>query len=127
LQLVSDLNRLYTQQTALHKYDFDHQGFEWIDCNDTDQSILSYLRKSDNETIIVILNFTPVIREAYRIGVPESGEYEIILNSDSSFYSGSNAGGSLSVSTENLAWMNRPASVQLTLPPLAGLVLKKKA
>ena len=126
-QLVADLNHLYIQQTALHKYDFDHQGFEWIDCNDTDQSILSYLRKSDNETIIIILNFTPVIREAYRIGVPESGEYEIILNSDSSFYSGSNAGGPLSVVTENLAWMNRPASVQLTLPPLAGLVLKKKA
>jgi len=126
-QLVSDLNHLYIQQTALHQYDFDHQGFEWIDCNDTDQSILSYLRKSDNETIIIILNFTPVIREAYRIGVPESGEYEIILNSDSSFYSGSNAGGPLSVVTENLAWMNRPASVQLTLPPLAGMVLKKKA
>ena len=126
-QLVSDLNHLYIQQTALHKYDFDHQGFEWIDCNDTDQSILSYLRKSDNETIIIVLNFTPVIREAYRIGVPESGEYEIILNSDSSFYSGSNAGGPLSAVTENLAWLNRQASVQLTLPPLAGIVLKKKA
>jgi len=126
-QLVSDLNHLYTRQTALHKYDFDYQGFEWIDCNDTDQSILSYLRKSDNETIITILNFTPVIREAYRIGVPEIGEYEILLNSDSSFYSGTNAGGPLSVNAENLAWMNRPASVQLTLPPLAGLVLKKKA
>ena len=124
-QLVSDLNQLYTQQTALHKYDFDHQGFEWLDCNDIDQSVLSYIRKSDNETIISILNFTPVIREAYRIGVPEAGEYEVLLNSDSSFYSGSNAGGALSVTADNISWMNRPASVQLTLPPLAGLILKK--
>jgi len=58
--------------------------------------------------------------------VPEAGEYEVILNSDSSFYSGSNAGGPLSVTAEDLTWMNRPASIQLTLPPLAGLVLKKK-
>lgn len=123
--LVSDLNKLYRNQNALHQYDFDHCGFEWIDCNDTDQSVLSYLRKSDNESIITVLNFTPVIRENYRIGVPEAGEYEIIFNSDSEFYSGSNSGSHSIIRSDDAEWMNRPASLTLTLPPLAGLVIKK--
>lgn len=123
--LVSDLNGLYKQQPALHKYDFDYKGFSWIDCHDIDQSVLSYLRRSDDEAIIVILNFTPVIRNNYRIGVPEAGEYEIIFNSDAAYYSGSNAGSPSTVSSENIAWMNQPASLELILPPLAGLVLKK--
>ena len=125
-QLVTDLNHLYKNETALHKYDFDPEGFEWIDCHDTDQSILSYLRKAGNESIIVILNFTPVIRENYRIGVPDEGDYEVMLNSDSTFYAGSNAGGHTAINTENKAWMNRANSLCLTLPPLAALVLKKK-
>ncbi|MFW2439671.1 MAG: alpha amylase C-terminal domain-containing protein, partial [Arenicellales bacterium] len=99
-------------------------GFEWIDCHDTDQSVLSYLRKSDNETIIVVLNFTPIIRENYRIGVPEMGNYEVIFNSDSAYYSGSDAGSPSVVQAGDTAWMNRPASLMLSLPPLAGLVLK---
>ncbi len=124
-KLVSDLNQLYKQQVALYKYDFDDTGFEWIDCNDTDQSVLSYLRKTEHESIIMVLNFTPVIRDNYRIGVPASGEYEVIFNSDSNYYSGSNAGSHSIIKAENIEWMNRPASVKLTLPPLAGLVLKK--
>jgi len=126
-KLVSDLNNLYTQQTALHKYDFDPEGFDWIDCHDTDQSILSYLRKSENETIIVVLNFTPVIRNNYRIGVPALADYEIIFNSDAAYYSGSNAGSHSTINAEGIAWMNQPASLQLSLPPLAGLVLKKSS
>jgi 1,4-alpha-glucan branching enzyme len=124
-KLVSDLNGLYSQQAALHKYDFDPIGFEWIDCSDTDQSVLSYLRKTEEESIIVVLNFTPVIRDNYRIGVPEEGNYEIIFNSDSSYYSGSDAGSDSVIHAEASAWMNRPASLSLSLPPLAGLVLKK--
>jgi len=124
MQLVTDLNSLYTRQAALHRYDFDPIGFEWIDCHDTDQSVLSYLRKSDNESIIVVLNFTPVIRENYRIGVPETGNYEVIFNSDSAFYSGSDAGSPSVVQAGGMPWMNRPASLMLSLPPLAGLVLK---
>jgi len=124
-KLVGDLNSLYRQHNALHKYDFDNMGFEWIDCHDTDQSVLSYLRKSEDETIIIILNFTPVIRKNYRIGVPVAGNYEIILNSDSTFYAGSNAGSNSGIKAEKTAWMNHPASLSLTLPPLAGLVLKK--
>ena len=124
-KLVADLNNLYIGQAALHKFDFDRDGFEWIDCHDTDQSILSYMRKSETESIVVILNFTPVIRDNYRIGVPAMGDYEIIFNSDSSFYAGSNAGSNSIIAAENIAWMDRPASVNLSLPPLAGLVLKK--
>lgn len=125
-QLVTDLNHLYQNEPALYKFDFDPQGFEWIDCHDTDQSILSYLRKSDNESIVVILNFTPVIRENYRIGVPEAGNYEIIFNSDSSYYAGSNAGSHSIIESQNIAWMNRNHSMSLTLPPLAAMVLKNK-
>ena len=125
-KLVTDLNHLYQKQPALYKYDFEPFGFEWIDCHDTDQSILSYLRKSENEIIIVILNFTPVIRENYRIGLPAAGEYEIIFNSDSSYYSGSNAGSHSTLHSENYRWMNHSNSVSLTLPPLAGMVIKKK-
>jgi 1,4-alpha-glucan branching enzyme len=126
-KLVTDLNQLYQKHSALYKYDFDTFGFEWIDCHDTDQSILAYLRKSDNESIIIILNFTPVVRKKYRIGLPSAGEYEIIFNSDSSYYSGSNAGSHSILHSENHRWMNRPASVSLTLPPLAGMVIKKKS
>ena len=124
-KLVSDLNYLYTHQSALHKYDFDPHGFEWIDCNDTDQSILSYLRKNQDELIIVVLNFTPIIRDIYRIGVPSSGDYEVIFNSDSEYYSGGDHGSSSIIHAEETSWMNRPASLTLNLPPLAGLVLKK--
>jgi len=122
--LISDLNSLYRNQNALHQYDFDHCGFELIDCNDTDQSVLSYLRKSDSEYIITILNFTPVIRENYRIGVPEAGEYEIIFNSDSEFYAGSNSGSHSIIQSDDAEWMNRPSSLSLTLPPLAGLIIR---
>jgi len=123
--LVSDLNRNYVQEPALHKYDFDPTGFEWIDCHDTDQSVLSYLRKTENESIIVILNFTPVVRNNYRIGVPATGNYEIIFNSDSEYYSGSNAGSHSEIKAADVPWMNRPASLELSLPPLAGLIIKK--
>ncbi len=125
LKLVGDLNRLYKQQPALYCYDFDYQGFEWIDCHDTDQSVLSYLRKSDDEIMIVVLNFTPVPRENYRIGVPLAGEYVEVINSDSEFYSGSNMGNSGRLYAEDIPWMNRPHSLPITLPPLAGVVLKK--
>jgi len=125
-KLVSDLNRLYIKQPALHHYDFDHDGFEWISCNDTDQSVLAYLRKNETETIIVILNFTPVVRHGYRVGVPITGEYQVLFNSDSHHYAGSNAGSDAAIIADNNGWMERPASLTLDLPPLAALVLIKK-
>jgi 1,4-alpha-glucan branching enzyme len=122
-ELVRDLNRLYQTHSALHHYDFEHNGFEWIDCHDIKQSVISYMRKSPEETLIVVHNFTPVPRENYRIGVPEEGTYTEIFNSDSSAYRGSNCRNGLAVS-EPLAWMNQEHSIALTLPPLAGIVLK---
>ena len=120
---LSDLNRLYTTTPALHTRDFDHEGFEWIDCHDAPQSILSYIRKDASDFVLIILNFTPVPRHEYRIGVPEAGEYEEIFNSDSTYYGGSNVGNP-PLRSEPRPWMGRPHSIELTLPPLAGIVLK---
>ncbi|MDD2800411.1 MAG: 1,4-alpha-glucan branching protein GlgB [Methylococcales bacterium] len=121
--LIKDLNHLHKAHPALYQYDFESKGFEWIDCHDLQQSVISYRRKSDHEDLIVVLNFTPVIREAYRIGVPQPGTYTEIFNSDSSFYAGSNTGNG-AVLSEPIAWMNQPHSVNLTLPPLGAVILK---
>jgi 1,4-alpha-glucan branching enzyme len=121
--LVKDLNKMYVNHPALFQHDFEHEGFEWIDCHDVNHSIISYRRKTVEEELLVILNFTPVIRENYRIGVPTEGHYMEIFNSDSSFYNGSNRGNG-DVPSEHTPWMNLPYSVNLTLPPLAGIVLK---
>ena len=121
--LVKDLNKVYTSHPSLFQHDFEPEGFEWIDCHDVDHSIISYRRKTAEEELIVILNFTPVIRENYRIGVPAEGQYTEIFNSDSNYYNGSNAGNG-QVPSEPTPWMNLPHSVNITLPPLAGIVLK---
>ncbi|MDH5325245.1 MAG: 1,4-alpha-glucan branching protein GlgB [Gammaproteobacteria bacterium] len=123
---VSDLNRLYTQNTALHELDFESDGFQWIDCHDADQSIISYIRNSPEQTMIIILNFTPKPRDHYRIGVPSPGDYEEVFNSDSSYYGGSNVGNLGLIPAENTPWMNNPCSLLLTIPPLAGMVLTHK-
>jgi len=123
--LVSDLNKIYTEQPALYRHEFDPHGFEWLDCNDRQHSILSYLRKDNAEFLITIFNFTPVPRESYRIGVPEAGNYKVILNSDSEFYGGSNTGNSTTLIADNIPWSDRPYSIEIVLPPLAGIVLSK--
>jgi 1,4-alpha-glucan branching enzyme len=123
--LVADLNKTYTETPALQAHDFDPHGFEGIDCNDREHSILSFLRKSGGDAIITIFNFTPVPRENYRVGVPEAGRYEIILNSDSEFYGGSNYANKFEIIAEQQPWSDRPYSIQLNLPPLSGLVLHK--
>ncbi|MDT8424635.1 MAG: 1,4-alpha-glucan branching protein GlgB [Methyloprofundus sp.] len=121
--LVKDLNKLYVKHPALFQHDFDNQGFEWIDCHDVEQSIISFTRKTEDQTLIVILNFTPVPRENYRIGVPRAGTYHEIFNSDSEYYAGSNSGNGY-IASESTPWMNQDQSVNLTIPPLAGIVLK---
>lgn len=125
MRLVSDLNHFNRNHSALYHFDFEPQGFEWIDCNDSGQSVLSFLRMCENETLVVVLNFTPVPRNGYRIGVPEAGTYEELLNSDSEFYGGSNVGNGGGLHTEDLAWMDKPYSLTLNLPPLGGVILKK--
>jgi len=124
-RLVRDLNRLYSSTPALYRHEFDWQGFEWIDCHDAQQSVLSFLRKGNaGEILVVVLNLTPIVRKGYRIGVPLAGRYREILNSDSQFYGGSNVGnGAYHLLAEEHPWMDRPYSLALTLPPLAGIVL----
>jgi 1,4-alpha-glucan branching enzyme len=125
-QLSRDLNHLYREQRALHDLDFAHEGFAWIDCHDADQSVLSYLRWArDRSFVVVAMNFTPVPRADYRIGVPLPGSYHELLNSDSTLYGGSNMGNGAGLMAEDIPWMGYPHSLRLTLPPLAGLILAR--
>ncbi len=120
---VRDLNHLYKNIPALHQLDFSANGFSWIDCHDADQSIISYLRQTiDGQFIIVILNFTPVPRENYRIGVPMEGAYYEIFNSDSMYYGGGNIGNAGQINTSHETWMGLPYSLKIMLPPLAGVI-----
>ena len=128
-QLVKDLNHLYRGSPALYRYEFNWQGFDWIDCHDSQQSIISFLRKGDgNEMMVIVLNMTPVPRHNYRIGVPHEGRYREVFNSDSEFYGGSNMGnGSELILAEDRPWMNRQYSISLTLPPLSAIVITREA
>jgi 1,4-alpha-glucan branching enzyme len=121
-QLIADLNRLYVEEPALHRHEFEPEGFSWIDCNDRDQSVLSFLRTAGWRQLVVVLNFTPEPRQAYRIGVPEAGPYRVLLNSDSAHYGGANMGGPV-VAAEAVPAHGQPASLVVDLPPLAGLIL----
>jgi 1,4-alpha-glucan branching enzyme len=124
-RLVGDLNRLYAARPALHELDFEAGGFSWIDCHDAEQSVVSWLRldRAGNH-VVVLLNLTPVPRHGYRIGVPQAGPYREILNSDSRLYGGSDLGNGAGLTAEATAWMGRPASLVLTLPPLAAVILE---
>ncbi|MEK7991398.1 MAG: 1,4-alpha-glucan branching protein GlgB [Thiotrichaceae bacterium] len=123
--LVKDLNHLYHNTPALHHYDFDWQGFDWVDCHDAENSILIYLRKSEDESLIVVINYTPVPRYDYRVGVPESGQYQELLNSDAECYGGTNVGnGERDLIAEEMAWMDKPYSILITIPPLGALIFK---
>lgn len=120
---LKDLNRLYRELPALHEHDFEPSGFEWIDCHDAAQSVLSYLRRTDAGVAAVILNFTPVPRHDYRIGLPQGGRWIEVFNSDAGCYGGGDIGNGGHIEAEASAWMNRPWSAPLTLPPLGGLIL----
>ncbi|MBX6419741.1 MAG: 1,4-alpha-glucan branching protein GlgB [Nevskia sp.] len=122
-RLVGDLNRLYCAWPALHAREFEPSGFEWIDCHDAAQSVVSYLRRDDERFVVVVLNFTPVPRYGYRIGVPQAGTYRERLNTDAAVYGGGNVGNLGAVRAEAREWMGRSHSLSLTLPPLGGIVL----
>ena len=123
---VKDLNTVYRQEPALHELDFTHEGFEWIDFGDYEQSVVAFIRraKDRDDFLVFVFNFTPVPRHGYRIGVPKPGFYRELLNSDSEIYGGSNVGNLGGQETEALSWHGRPHSLLLDLPPLAGLFLK---
>jgi 1,4-alpha-glucan branching enzyme len=119
---VRDLNRLYAALPALHARDFEHNGFDWIDPNDADNSVLSFIRRSGDDFAVVVLNFTPVPRYAYRLGVPEAGRYVEVFNGDSKLYGGSNLGNSGGVEATDEPWLGRPNSLYVLAPPLAGVI-----
>src|SRR2546421_3555820 len=125
-RLVGDLNRLHAQEPALHEIDFEWTRFEWIDCNDGDDSVISFIRRARNheDFLVVILNATPVVRGNYRVGVPVGGFYKEILNTDSTNYGGSGVGNLGGLNSEHVTAQDRPHSLLLTLPPLSALIFK---
>jgi 1,4-alpha-glucan branching enzyme len=119
-----DLNTAYQAHAPLWNDDFDPKGFSWIDCNDHEQSIIALTRRSGDDHVIAVVNFTPVVRRGYRIGVPADGEYEEILNSDAEVYGGSNVGNQGIVKTESQPSHGYQSSLNLSVPPLGFLLLK---
>ncbi len=128
-RLISDLNRLHSSERALHQMDFDWPGFEWIEVTDAASSVLSFARhaKDADDLIIVVCNFTPVMRENYRVGVKRLGVYHEILNTDSSHYEGTNLGNAGEVQAERVPWNDRPYSLKLRLPPLTAIYIKPES
>jgi 1,4-alpha-glucan branching enzyme len=123
---VKDLNRFYREEPAMYELDFDPAGFEWVDCDDSEGSTLSLLRKgkSPEDQILVVLNFTPVPRHNYRVGVPRGGFWKEALNSDAWIYWGSGQGNLGGVEAAPFSLHGRPWMLTLTLPPLAVVFLK---
>jgi 1,4-alpha-glucan branching enzyme len=125
---VKDLNHLYKTEKALYEVDFSFNGFEWIDCNDTDHSVVSFMRKGKDwhETLIIICNFTPVVHNGYRVGLPFDTFYDELLNSDSEIYGGSNVGNLGGITAEQTPCHSRPFSANINLPALSTIILKPR-
>jgi 1,4-alpha-glucan branching enzyme len=128
-RFVQALNWHYQREPSLHQRDFDPDGFRWIDCNDNENSVISIVRlaRDAGDFTVMIFNFTPVPRSAYRIGVPEPGRYAELLNSDAEAFGGGNIGNGGGVETEPIAAHGYDQSLRLTVPPLGCLLLKKQA
>jgi 1,4-alpha-glucan branching enzyme len=125
--LMMDLGRVYSEQPALWKYDHEPRGFTWIDCTDWQSSVLSFIRWGENgDHVIVVCNFTPVLRKDYRIGVPLPAYYEEILNTDSAIYGGSNHGNNGGLWADHWAMHGHYHSLNLNIPPLSCLIFKPR-
>jgi 1,4-alpha-glucan branching enzyme len=121
-RFVADANRLYARAPALHQIDFAMPGFEWIVDDDREASVIVFLRRArSGAAILVACNFTPMPREHYRVGVPESGYWREVLNSDATIYGGSGIGNLGGVHAEPVAFHGRAQSLSLTLPPLSAI------
>ncbi len=126
LNFIKKLNEIYKREKCFHETDFYSEGFEWIDFSDVEQSVISFLRKDKrSDFVLVICNFTPVVRESYRIGVPKKGKYFEILNSDYTEFGGSGVKNG-EIYSEDIPFHGRNYSIKLTLPPLAVLYLKNE-
>ncbi len=125
---VAELNQLYRNEPALHELDCDPVGFEWVDCNDAESSVISFIRKgrSTDGIVLVVCNFTPIPRYSYRVGAPRGGFWREILNSDATIYGGSGQGNLGGVEATSVALHGRPYSLTLNLPPLAAMFLKSE-
>ncbi|HEY3355461.1 MAG TPA: 1,4-alpha-glucan branching protein GlgB [Polyangia bacterium] len=123
---MADLNRAYQTEPALFQRDFGWDGFRWIDCNDADNTVYSFLRfaADPRDFLVFVCNFTPIVRDSYRVGVPEGGYYAELLNSDAEIYGGSNLGNAGGLWAEPTPWHGLGHSVNLKLPPLGVVVLK---
>jgi len=128
LQLICDLNRLYRTEAAMWEQDFSPAGFSWIDHTDQDNSVVSFIRRANDQQdeLVFVCNFTPVVRDGYRVGVPAPGFYQEILNSDAVEYGGSGSGNMGGVQSDPQPWHELGQSVSLRLPPLGVLVLKRR-
>jgi len=123
---VADIQRVYRANPALYEVDFDWKGFEWLESHDNENSVFAFLRRGRNpqDMLVVVSNFTPVLREDYRIGVPTGGPWHEVLNTDSSLYGGGNMGNGGQVWASDEPWSGQPHSLSLTLPPLGALYLR---
>ena len=122
------LNKFYVENKSMWQVDFDWNGFQWIESNDNLNSIVSFMRKAEDseDYLIIISNFTPEVKEGYRLGVPDSGAYEEVFNSDAVEYGGKGIRNSL-LNTEEEPYHNRSHSISLTIPSLATIYLKHAA
>ena len=122
----AELNKFYVENAAFWQVDFDWNGFQWIDPNDNDNSVVSFIRKAkDSEDyIIAVSNFTPEVRVGYRIGVPDKGAYVEVFNSDLEEYGGSGVRNEGDLLTQDVNWHNREQSIEIRVPPLATIYLK---
>lgn len=120
------LNKFYLDNKALWQVDFDWNGFRWIDDGDNENSVVTFIRKAENDAdyLIVICNFTPEVRHDYRIGVPDKGAYVEVFNTDAEEYGGSGVKNIGEVQAQNIPWHNNSQSIQLTIPPLATIYLR---
>jgi len=125
--VVRDLNEIYKRSPSLYRHDNDPQGFAWVDCSNPEQSVLAFLRKSpeDHSETLVVSNFTPVIREGFRLGVPQPGYYIEAINTDSEIYGGSNVGNDGGAWSEPVPSHGFPQSIVVTLPPIASLIFQR--
>ena len=128
MALLTQLNRVYREQVALHQLDTDARGFEWVDANDSETSVLTFFRRAeDGSSVLVVLNCTPVVHEDYQVGVDRLGRWNEIINTDAKEFGGSGVGNFGGVDAVPVPWHGRPVSVRLTVPPLGALLLEAPA
>jgi 1,4-alpha-glucan branching enzyme len=128
-RLLAELNRLYREEPSLHDLDHEWAGFQWVESNDWEQSVLAYIRKGKNEddSMLVVMNFTPIPRYNYRVGVPQKGRWREVFNSDATEFGGSGIGNLGGVESTPVPYHDQMRSILLTLPPLGAVFFKAEA